>query len=63
MAVTERQYYKCRAEHNDGKMPLLLFKPPSASLHSAVEWPTNATHIVIPTCSPYPVLCWSEMWK
>jgi hypothetical protein len=36
---------------------------PLATQHSAVEWPTIATHMVIPTCSPYPVLCRSEMWK
>ena len=57
MTVTEGQYYNCRAKHKDGKMSLLLFRPPPITLHSAVARPTNATHMVIPTSSHYPVLC------
>jgi len=56
MTVTEGQYYNCRAKHKDGKILLLLFKPPPTTLHSAVARPTNATHMVIPTFSHYPVL-------
>jgi len=59
MTVPEGQYYSSRAKHRDSKMPLLLFKPLPSTLHShsAVARPTNATHMVIPTCNPYPFLC------